>query len=106
MGELPDSKVDAHKTQVKAARFSLVNVQLYKRSLNGPYLKYVTTQQGQYALEEHYEGICRNHPGGRTLAHRAHTQGCYWLTMKADVAAYVRKCDSYQRQALNSRVQA
>ena len=36
---------------------------------------------------------------GITLAHRAHTQGYYWLTMKSNVTDYVRKCDRCQRQA-------
>ena len=58
-------------------------------------------------LAELYEGICRNHSGGRTLAHQAHTQGYYWLTMKSDVADYVRKCDPCQRMSpiLKSPVQ-
>ena len=50
-------------------------------------------------LAELHEGIRGNHPGGRTLAHRAHTQGYYWPTMKSDAADYVRKCDCFQRQA-------
>ena len=33
--ELSDNRVEAHKTQVQAARFSLVNGQLYKWSLKG-----------------------------------------------------------------------
>ena len=41
--ELLDNRSEAHKTQVQVARFSLVNGQLYKRSLNGPYLKCLTT---------------------------------------------------------------
>ena len=58
-------------------------------------------------LAELHEGICGNHPGGRTLAHRAHTQGYYWPTMRADAANYTRKCDRYQRLApiLKSPVQ-
>ena len=45
-------------------------------------------------LAELHEGICGNHPGGRTLAHRAH-----WPTMKADVTDYVKKCDPCQRMS-------
>ena len=58
-------------------------------------------------LAELHEGICGNHSGGRTLAHRAHTQGYYWPTMKSDVADYVRKCDPCQRMSpiLKSPVQ-
>ena len=50
-------------------------------------------------LTELHEGICGNHPGGRTLVHRAHTQGYYWPTMKFDTVDHVRKCDHCQRQA-------
>ena len=58
-------------------------------------------------LAELHKDICGNHPGGRTLAHTAHTQGYYWPTMKSDAADYVRKCDRCQRQApiLRSRAQ-
>ena len=41
-GELPDNRANARKIQVQAARFSLINGQLYKRSLGGPYLKCLT----------------------------------------------------------------
>ena len=94
--ELPDNKAKSHKIQVHAARFSLMNGQLYKRSLDGPYLKCLTYQQGQYVLAELHDGVCGNHLGGRTLAHRAHTQGYYWITMRTDAIIYVRKCDRCQ----------
>ena len=55
------------------------------------------SEQSHYVLAELHEGICGNHPGGRTLAHRAHTQGYYWSTMRADAANYTRKCDRGQR---------
>ena len=42
-GELLDNRIKACKIQVHAARFSLMNGQLYKRSLDGPYLKCLTT---------------------------------------------------------------
>ena len=99
-GELPNEKDKAYKVQVQSARFFVINGQLFKRSLNGPYLKCLTTEQGQYVLAELHEGICGNHPSGRTLAHKAHTQGYYWPTMKSDAANYVRKCDRCQQQAL------
>ncbi|RVX09050.1 hypothetical protein CK203_013858 [Vitis vinifera] len=46
--------------------------------------------EAQYVLAELHEGICGNHSGGRSLAHRAHSQGYYWPTMKKDAAAYVK----------------
>ena len=92
-GELPDDRNKAHKIQIQSARFSLVNGQLFKRSLDRPYLKFLTIEQRRYVLAELHEGICGNHLGGKTLAHRAHTQGYYWPTMRSDVADYVQKCD-------------
>ena len=58
-------------------------------------------------LAELHEDVCGNHPGGRTLAHQAHTRGYYWPTMKSDVANYVKKCDPCQRMSpiLKSPVQ-
>ena len=100
MGELPNERNKAHRIQIQSARFSLVNEQLFKRSLGGPYLKCLTNEQGQYVLAKLHEGICGNHPGGRTLAHRAHTQGYYWPTMRFDAVDYVRKCDRCKRLAL------
>ena len=67
----------------------------------------LTPEQGQYVLAELHEGICVNYPGGRTLAHRAHTQGYYLLIMKSGAADYVKKCDPCQRMSpiLKSPVQ-
>ncbi|KAL6340029.1 hypothetical protein AAG906_038864 [Vitis piasezkii] len=47
--------------------------------------------RARHMLAELHEGICGNHIGGRTLAHRAHSQGYYWLTMKQDVVNYFKK---------------
>ena len=106
-GQLPSERDKAHKLQVQSARFSLVDGQLFKRSFGGPYLKCLTPEQSQYMLAELHEGICGNHPGGRTLADKAHTQGYYWPTMRVDAANYTKECDRCQRLApvLKSLVQ-
>ena len=93
MRELPNDRDKAYKVLIQSARFSMIDGQLYKRSLGGPYLMCLTPEQGQYVLAELHEGICGNYPGGRTQAHRAHTQGYYWPTMKSDATDYVKKCD-------------
>ena len=45
IGELPDDRIRAHKIQIQSARFSIIDGQLYKRSLDGPYLKCLTPEQ-------------------------------------------------------------
>ncbi|KAL6327681.1 hypothetical protein AAG906_022621 [Vitis piasezkii] len=44
---------------------------LYKRSFTGPYLQCLSHLEAQYVLAELHEGVCGNHSGGRSLAHRA-----------------------------------
>ncbi|RVW87310.1 Retrovirus-related Pol polyprotein from transposon 297 [Vitis vinifera] len=99
-GTFPRDPKQAHKVRMQAARFTIIGGHLYKRSFTGPYLRCLSQSEAQYVLAELHEGICENHSGGRSLAHRAHSQGYYWPTMKKDVAAYVKKCDKCQRYAL------
>ena len=48
-------------------------------------------------MEQVHQGLCRTHIGGQTLCHIIVTQGYYWLTMKQESEAFVRKCDVCQR---------
>ena len=43
-GEFPNDRNKAHKTQVQSGRFSMVNGQLFKWSLDGPYLKFLNVE--------------------------------------------------------------
>ena len=75
---LPKDKSEAEKIHRKAPRFWLSKDQkLYKRSFLGPYLLCIHPEASDLLLEELHEGICGSHIGGRSLAHRAITQG-YW----------------------------
>ena len=98
-GVLPKEPKQAHKTQIQTARFTLIKGHLYKRSFTDPYLRCLDHAEALYVLAELHEGVCENHSGGRSLVHRAHSQGYYWPMMKKDVAAYVKKCDKCQRHA-------
>ena len=73
---LPEEWLEADKVRWKATRFWLSkNQKLYKRSFSGPYLLCVPLKMTESLLEELHEGICGSHIGGRSLAHRAITQG-------------------------------
>ncbi|KAL6331609.1 hypothetical protein AAG906_011549 [Vitis piasezkii] len=73
---LEESK-QAHKVRIQAARFTLIGDNLYRWFYGGPYLKCLNDTEAQYVSAELHEGVCGNHIGGRTLAHRAHSQGYY-----------------------------
>ena len=79
---LPEERSEADKVRRKATRFWLSeNHKLYKRSFSGPYLLCVHPEITELLLEELHEGICGSHTAGRSLAHRAITQGYWWPSM-------------------------
>ena len=91
---LPEDKSKANKVRRKAPRFWLSeNQKLYKRSFSGPYLLCIHPEVVKLVLEELHEGICGSHMGGRSLSHRALTQGYWWPKMQQDALDYVKKCD-------------
>ena len=79
---LPEERIKADKVRRKATRYWLSeNQKLYKCSFSGPYLLCVHPKLTELLLEELHEGICGSHTGGRSLAHRAITQGYWWPNM-------------------------
>ena len=99
---LPEEKSEAEKVRRKAHRFWLFeDRKLYKRSFSGPYLLCVHPEASESLLEELHEGVCRSHTGGRSLSHRALTQGYWWPGMQKEAQKYVKKCDQCQRFVTN-----
>ena len=73
---LPEGKSKAEKIRRNATRFWLFeDHKLYKCSYSRPYLLCVHPEASKLLLEELHEGICGSHTGGRSLSHRALTQG-------------------------------
>ena len=76
---LPERKSEAKKVWRKAPWFWLSEDQkLYKRSFSRPYFLCIHPEAVELLLEELHEGVYGSHTGGRSLSHRALTQG-YWL---------------------------
>ena len=95
---LPEGKSEAYKVRRKAPRFWLSNDQkLYKCS----YLLCIHPEAVELLLEELHKGICRSHTGGRSLSHKALTQGYRWPNMQKKAQEYARKYDQCQIFALN-----
>ena len=100
---LPEDKSKAEKINRKAPQFWLSKDQkLYKRSFSRPYLLCILPKALELLLEELHEGICGSHTGGRSIAHRAITQGYWWPNMQKEALEYAKKCNQCQRFALNT----
>ena len=97
---LPEKRSEADKVRRKAPRFWLSeDRKLYKCSFSRPYLLCVHPEASESLLEELHEGVCGSYTGGRSLSHRALTQGYWWPNMQKE--GYVKKCDQCQRFAPN-----
>ena len=70
----PDDEKEADRVHRVAAWYWLsVDRKLYQRSFGGLYLLCLRLDKVNELLTELHEGVCGNHVGGRSLAHRAMT---------------------------------
>ncbi|KAL5567548.1 hypothetical protein UlMin_024123 [Ulmus minor] len=58
-GELPQDRTEARTLRMRAARYTYLAGQLYKRGFSNPLLKCVTPDQGLYIMREIHEGYVR-----------------------------------------------
>ncbi|XP_004295940.1 PREDICTED: uncharacterized protein LOC101299568 [Fragaria vesca subsp. vesca] len=82
-GVRPEDRRQARKLQSRCARYTLMNGKLYRRGYNLPNLKCVTEEEGEMIMGEIHEGVCGNHFGSRSLAHKALRTGFFWPNMGA-----------------------
>ena len=93
-------KKEANRVHRAAAQYWLsADHNLYRRSFGGPYLLCLHPEKVNERLDELHNKVCGSHMGGRSLAHRAMTQGFWWPQMRKDAAEYVRKCEQCQKHA-------
>ncbi|KAM2286748.1 hypothetical protein ACFX1S_039183 [Malus domestica] len=81
-GTLPNDKVQAKQIRYKSTRYLIINDQLYKRGFSLPYLRCLTPAEAEIVLREIHEGVCGDHAGSRSLAHKTFRQGYYWPTTR------------------------
>ena len=74
---LPKDKARDQKIRLKAAIYAIVRNVLYRKSLSGPLLRCLTKDEAAEVLSTIHFGVCRNHLGGRNLAHKAITAGYF-----------------------------
>ncbi|CAL9017932.1 unnamed protein product, partial [Prunus brigantina] len=92
-GTLPTDKSQARKLRYRSTRYTVINDVLYKRGYTTPYLKCLTREQGDYILREVHSGVCGDHSGSQSLAHKVFRQGYFWPTLHQDANVLVKKCD-------------
>ena len=67
-GRLPPNPDEAKQIRKRAAWFTVLNDELYKRGFSQPYLRCIEKEEAKYVLEEVHRGICDDHMGAKFLA--------------------------------------
>ncbi|KAG7559308.1 Ribonuclease H domain [Arabidopsis thaliana x Arabidopsis arenosa] len=98
-GEVPTEKWAARKLKAKAARYTLIDGELFKWRFSGPLLICVEGNEARRVMEEIHGGSCGNHSGGRALAIKIKRHRYFWPTMVKDCEKFSQRCDKCQRHA-------
>ena len=69
-GRLPQNPEEARKIQKRAARFMVLNDELYKRGYSQPYLRCIEGEEAKYVLEEIHGGVCGDHMRAKSLVRK------------------------------------
>jgi hypothetical protein len=64
----PDNHIEQTRMQQRAESYEIVNNELYKISVLGPLLRYISKAEGPEILSEVHAGVCGGHIGARALA--------------------------------------
>jgi hypothetical protein len=90
----PDSATKHTKMQQRAKAYQIVDIDLYRTSISGPLLHYVSKAKGQNQLSKIHARVCGGHIGARALATKVLQQGFYWLAIINNVAKLVSTCEA------------
>ena len=96
-GIMPQDRTLATRILRRAKAYTIINQELYKRSMAGVYQRCVSREQGQDLLREIHQGECGHHATSRAIAAKALRHGLYWPTALQDTDELVKRCNGCQR---------
>jgi hypothetical protein len=96
-GDLPKDEVEARRLQRRAQAYTIINSELYKRSVSGIFQKCIEPEEGLELLREIHQGECGHHASSRALVAKVFRHGFYWPTALRDADQLVKHCNGCQR---------
>ncbi|XP_016200035.1 uncharacterized protein LOC107641040 [Arachis ipaensis] len=82
--KLPSDEKLANTIKREAAKYAIIQGQLFKKGLSQPLLKCLRPDQMDYVLREVHEGCCGHHIEGKALARKLVRADYYWPSMMSD----------------------
>ncbi|KAK1562282.1 hypothetical protein Q3G72_009377 [Acer saccharum] len=100
---LPSDPLKAKRQKYRAARYSVLSGELYKRGYSRVLQRCVGPEKAEGILKNIHSENCGNHAGGISLAHKTLRQGFYWQTMFANAKRIAARCEACQKIVINIR---
>ncbi|XP_071681616.1 uncharacterized protein [Lolium perenne] len=97
-GVLPDDRVQARQIERRAKAYTIINHQLYKRSVSGVFQRCVEPAEGIELLREIHQGECGHHASSRAIVAKAF-RTAFRRSRSRDAEDLVKKCNGCQRFA-------
>ena len=96
----------AKRIQRRAKSYTIINGEMYKRSVTGVLQRCVEPEEGKEMLREIHQGECGHHASSRALVAKVFRHGFYWPTALEDAEDLVRKCNGCQRYSKQNHTPA
>jgi hypothetical protein len=94
---LPQDETEARRLQRRVQAYTIINSELYKRSVSRIFEKCIELEEGQELLKEIHQGECGHHASSRALVAKAFRHGFYWPTALLYADQLVKHCNGCQR---------
>jgi len=105
-GSLPSDTTEARRIQRRAKAYTIINKELYKRSVTEVLQRCVEPAEGKEMLLEIHQGECGHHCSSRALVAKVFRHGFYWPTALTNAEEIVRRCEGCQRFAKQTHLPA
>jgi hypothetical protein len=92
----PGVTVD-RKIHRQALKYTLLNDELYRRTIDGLLLKCVGEDAAWVAMGDVHEGLCGTHQSAQKMKWMLQREGMYWPTMVEDCVRYKTGCEACQK---------
>ncbi|KAK1650700.1 hypothetical protein QYE76_068505 [Lolium multiflorum] len=79
-GTLPVDENESRRIQRRSKAYTIINGEVYKRSVTGVLQRCVEPEEGREMLEEIHRGECGHHASSRALVAKVFRHGFYWPT--------------------------
>jgi hypothetical protein len=99
----PDNNIELLRMPQRAKAYQIIGNTLYKTSITGPLLHYLSKAEGRELLAEIHASICGGHIGSRALTTKVFRQEFYWPSVIDDTSNIIATCEACQKFSPRSR---